>query len=121
MNVYEIVNRQSGESLGAYEADDEQGALDALARDAGYKDDADMCRQVPRAADEIRVMAIQFSPAAQANVDETGSDVAADIAALRSRAHTRESLLAHCLDGADEDRAEGWREYVAAVCEAAGV
>ena len=54
-HMYEIVNNVSGQSLGAYEAADEQGALDALARDAGYADDADMCRQVPRGKHELRV------------------------------------------------------------------
>ena len=61
---------------------------------------------------------IQFTKAAQENIDETGCDVEADLAALRSGAHTRESLLAHCLDGADPDREEGWREYVEALVAA---
>lgn len=63
-------------------------------------------------------MSIKFSKAAQENIDETSTDVAADLAALRSGQHTRESLLAHCLDGADDDRAEGWRDYVSALCDA---
>lgn len=44
--------------------------------------------------------------------------VAADLAALREGKHTAESLLAYCLDGADEAEAEGWREYVEAVVAA---
>jgi hypothetical protein len=32
---------------------------------------------------------------------------------------TRDELLAHCLDGADEDRREGWEDYVSAVVAAA--
>jgi hypothetical protein len=62
---------------------------------------------------------IKLSIAAQANVEETGCDVAADIEAIRSGEHTRESLLAHCLDGAEQDREQGWREYVSAVSDAA--
>ncbi len=58
---------------------------------------------------------IKLSQAAQANVDETGADPLADVAALRSGEHTSESLLAHCLNGADSDRRRGWREYVASV------
>ena len=58
---------------------------------------------------------IKFSDAAQANIDETGCDPMVDIAALRSGEHTPESLLAQCLDGAEEDRAQGWREYVDAI------
>lgn len=62
---------------------------------------------------------IKFTSAAIQNIEETSADVAADVAALRSGAHTRESLLAHCLDGADDDRAQGWHEYVDAVVAAA--
>lgn len=54
-HVWEITNRASGEELGGYEADDEQGAVDAMARDAGYTDDAAMRREVPRGADELLV------------------------------------------------------------------
>jgi hypothetical protein len=64
---------------------------------------------------------IQFSQAAQENIDETGSDVEADLAALRSGENTPESLLAHCLNQADEDREQGWREYVAALAAATTV
>jgi len=64
-------------------------------------------------------MKIKLSEAAQANVDETGIDPADDIAALRSGAQTRETLLAHCLDGAAPNRVRGWREYVDAVISAA--
>jgi hypothetical protein len=64
-------------------------------------------------------MKIDLTPAAIDNARETGADVEGDVAAIRSGAHTRESLLAHCLDGADADRVQGWREYVAAVCGAA--
>ena len=62
--------------------------------------------------------AIKFSHAAQTNIEETGADVAADLSALADGSHTRESLLAHCLDGADADREQGWREYVDALVEA---
>jgi len=59
--------------------------------------------------------------AAARNLEETGTDVAADLAALRAGTMTRDALLAHCLNGADEDRVEGWREYVEAVSAAAQV
>lgn len=63
---------------------------------------------------------VKLTTAAQRNVDETSTDVAADIAALRV-GKTAGALLSECLDGADDDRIEGWREYVAAVANAAGV
>jgi hypothetical protein len=60
---------------------------------------------------------LRFSQAAQANIDETGAFPLDDLAQLRSGAQTAASLLEFCLDGADEDRAEGWREYVAALAD----
>jgi hypothetical protein len=62
---------------------------------------------------------IDLSAAAIANVQETGIDPSADVERIRSGSVTREALLAECLDGADEDRVEGWREYVSAVVEVA--
>ena len=64
-------------------------------------------------------MKIILTPAAVSRCRETATDPEDDVAAIRSGEHTRESLLARCLDGADADRVQGWREYVAAVCEAA--
>jgi hypothetical protein len=62
---------------------------------------------------------IEFTTAARENIEETGCDPQEDVAAIRRGAHTRETLLAHCLDGAEPNRVQGWREYVATICEAA--
>lgn len=58
---------------------------------------------------------LKFSADVQRNLEETGVDYWSDLEALRSGEHTAESLLAYCLDGADEDRVEAWREYVSAL------
>ena len=47
----------NGTVFGVYEADDEQGARDACAQDAGYKSEADMEKRLERASDLVaRVM-----------------------------------------------------------------
>lgn len=61
---------------------------------------------------------ISLTTAALANIEETGTDVDADIARVRDGL-TRDVLLAECLDGADDDRVEGWEDYVSAVCAVA--
>lgn len=60
-----------------------------------------------------------FTTATLANLEETGTDWREDLAALRSGETTESALLELCLDGADDDRVDGWREYVAALVAAA--
>lgn len=67
------------------------------------------------ATNEITVQGIKMTVAAAENVDECSVDVQADVAALRSGRTTREALLEHCLDGAGDDRVDGWNDYVDAV------
>jgi hypothetical protein len=61
---------------------------------------------------------IKFTQAAQENIDATGINYQDDLDALRSGEHTRESLLAYCLVGADDDVIEGWHDYVSALVAA---
>lgn len=75
--------------------------------------------------DAAQVVEMQLADAltrdAELNIAETGCDPFGDVAALAAGRHTVRTLLAHCLDGADQDRVQGWREYVAAVSDAAEV
>lgn len=64
---------------------------------------------------DATIQGVTMTMAAAECVHETGTDVAADVAAIRGGKRTRVSLLAHCLDGADDGRREGWEDYVAAI------
>jgi hypothetical protein len=60
---------------------------------------------------------VTLTDAAIGVCEETGTDpdaVRADVDAVRAGMSAAE-LLARCLDGADDDRADAWRDYVDAV------
>lgn len=60
-------------------------------------------------------MTIRFTKAAQECIDETGIDFMLDVQRLREGSVTVSALQAECLDGADDDRHQGWSDYVNAV------
>lgn len=67
----------------------------------------------------LEPVVLTFSAEAQRNIEETGCDPMDDMHRVVTGEQTREGLLAFCLDGAEEDRVQGWRDYVQTICEAA--
>ncbi len=64
-----------------------------------------------------KIAGIKFETNTLTTLAQVGADteesVLADIDALRSGAHTRESLLAHCLDGVESVAlTRDWTDYV---------
>jgi hypothetical protein len=71
MGTYSISNRVSGLNLGTYTADTREGALDAMARDAGYESHADALATTGEDASELEVTEIA-SAASFAAVGDDG-------------------------------------------------
>ena len=57
----------------------------------------------------------RFTPAAHEASAETGANVEADLQRVLGGGCSRAQLLAHCIDGSDDDRLEGWTDYVDAI------
>jgi hypothetical protein len=66
----------------------------------------------------IRLAGVEMTLAAAQCAGEAGADVAADVARVRGGL-SRGQLLEECLAGADDDRVDGWHDYVRAVVAAA--
>lgn len=58
---------------------------------------------------------LTLTQAARRNIEETGCDPVADLAEIKRCHTTREEFLQFCLNGADADRVQGWRDYVDAL------
>ena len=68
------------------------------------------------------IAGIAFTPAAASNIEETGIDadeIHRDVRSICNGDSSEYALLGRCLDGADPDRVEGWRDYVSAIVAAA--
>ena len=59
----------------------------------------------------------KFTNEALLNIDETCTNYELDLTRIRELGWTAEEILADCLDGADEDRVQGWHDYVDALVE----
>lgn len=84
--TYRITNTTSGLILGTYGGDDEQGALDALASDAGYRDANDVDAQAGEAdllveeVTEITIAIMDGITERTQDVELTGDEYAAAVA-----------------------------------------
>jgi len=59
----------------------------------------------------------RFTNEAQLNIEETGTYWKLDVERILELGWTPEEILAECLDGADDDRVQGWHDYVEALVE----
>jgi hypothetical protein len=57
-------------------------------------------------------LSVSFSKPAVENIEESNLDWGEGLLALQSGRMDPESLLQNCLEGSDEDRTQGWRDYV---------
>lgn len=67
---------------------------------------------------------VTMTDAALRNIEEAGLTVDTideDITAIRTWSVTPADLLHRCLDGADDDRVQGWEDYVDEVVRIASV
>ncbi len=71
-------------------------------------------------ANEVVVAGVTMTRAAARNVEECGFDPAIDVEAARAGHETYDSLLDLCLRGAEQDRHQGWVDYVDAIFEHIG-
>jgi len=120
MSTYTITNTISGAFLGAYNAADENGALDAMAREAGYASHLDACMTAPVVEGELRVREVRIPHEAMRSVEWAGVDVADDIRRIVSGEVTPAALLAECVDGCEPEHVADWQDYVTAIEIATG-
>lgn len=70
---------------------------------------------------QVVIQGVLMPIEAARNVEECSVDVAADVELLRSGRESPVSILETCMEGAEADRRDGWREYVSAIRLAAGL
>ena len=69
MKTYQIENTMSAVILGLFEAKDEDGALEAFAREVGYASYAECCEVAPAEDGEILVTEVETYSVASARAD----------------------------------------------------
>ncbi len=81
----------------------------------------DVCMNTVQTTAAQSTETITMTDAAQRNVEETNCDVQLDLWELRNGKTTPAKLLVDCYFGADDDRLQGWSEYVSTLTSLAGL
>jgi hypothetical protein len=106
------INEAFGDSVGFESISEMRNAIEA----SGYSVPSDC---LVEGRDYETVYNFEFSHEALQNIDECDVNPFDDLAKIRDGRLNREALLIACLDGADDDRVQGWRDYVGEICRVA--
>lgn len=110
MQTYRITNSKSGMDLGTFQAKDQQGALEAFAREAGYSTYAEACEEHPVAEGEMVVTEVEDASISDEQIEALRRDAGEagdlEMVAICDRAlEGDEAAQARCAEAISDARA----------------